>query len=186
MSIAIKAAKMGSMGGMAGRVRSGDPGLGGFLKGLGKGILGGVTGLVTGGPLGAVGGIIGGISGGGGGGSKLSSLPTFQPTGPGPGVVPTPGPGGFLSRITPGGSTGYQPSGAPPKGYRLNKSGYFLKDGTYVAPETRYVKIRRRNSMNPRALSRSIARVNGAKRIQHTLSEISTGKYTGAGKLKVG
>ena len=67
---------------------------------------------------------------------------------------------------------------------RLNKSGYWLKDGTYVPPGTRYVKIRRRNSMNPRALSRALSRLNGAKTLQSKLNGFATDKYTASGKKK--
>lgn len=49
-------------------------------------------------------------------------------------------------------------------GHRLNKTGYFLRDGRYVAPGTKCVKTRRRNSLNPRALSRAISRVAAAKK----------------------
>lgn len=177
MSLSVKAGRARSQGGMAGRVRQGDPGLLGALGGA-------VGGFLTGGPLGAIGGAIAGYSGG----PKIS-----QPTGTSVGAIPTPGIGGTVARLVPGGSTGYSIPGAAggsgsvaaaPSGYRLNKSGYFLKDGSYVPPRSKYVKIRRRNSMNPRALSRAISRVNGGKRLQHTLSQISTGKYTASGKKK--
>lgn len=178
MSMAIKSSRVRTGGGMAGRINQGDPGL------LG-GILGAVGGFVTGGPLGAVGGAIAGYKSGG----TKPALPTTGFSGPSSyPVVPTPGVGGAVSRLLPGGKTGYQVSvpatGAPPRGMRLNKSGYFLRDGTYVAPGTRYVKIRRRNSMNPRALSRAMARVNGAKRIQAKLRGWTTDRFTSGGEKK--
>ena len=160
-----------------------------FLSTLG----GALTGFVTGGPIGA---IVGGAAGAGligkhGGGAPVGAIPKKFVGGPSSyPVVPTPGVGGAIQRILPGGKTGYQVqagangAGGPPKGMRLNKSGYFLKDGTYIAPGTKYVKIRRRNSMNPRALSRAMARVEGAKTIQHKLSQWTTPKYTGGGKKK--
>ena len=55
--------------------------------------------------------------------------------------------------------------GLPPAGYRLNKSSYFLKDGTFVQARSRYVRIRRRNFANGRALRRSIGRVQGFERL---------------------
>jgi hypothetical protein len=50
-----------------------------------------------------------------------------------------------------------------------NKSGYFLKGGTYVAPGTRCVANRRRNPLNPRALSRAMSRVAGAQKAVRSL-----------------
>jgi len=47
----------------------------------------------------------------------------------------------------------------------LNKSSYFLKDGTFVPEGTRLVKVRRRNFANGRALRRSIGRVQGFERL---------------------
>jgi len=55
--------------------------------------------------------------------------------------------------------------GLPPAGYHLNKSSYFLKDGTFVPARSRYVRIRRRNFANGRALRRSIGRVQGFERL---------------------
>lgn len=182
MSLAIKAGRMSSQGGMAGRVRSGDPGLWSSIKKIG----GAVAGFVTGGPVGAIAGY---TAASGGGGSPSLPISNFG-TGPGMTTIPvkpTPGFAGAAARALPGGKTGYEvqvPAGGKPSGYRLNKSGYFLRDGTYVAPGTKWVKIRRRNSMNPRALSRAISRVDGGKAIQHKLAQITTAKYTAAGNKK--
>jgi len=57
-------------------------------------------------------------------------------------------------------------NGGPPRlrATHANKSGYHLKDGTYVAPGTRCVANRRRNPLNPRALSRAMSRVTGARK----------------------
>lgn len=57
------------------------------------------------------------------------------------------------------------PNGECPKGMRLNKSAYFLKDGTFVAPKSRCVTIRRRNFANSKALRRSLSRVEGFTRL---------------------
>lgn len=45
-----------------------------------------------------------------------------------------------------------------PRGYRLNKSDYFLKDGTFVPAGTRFVKVRSRNPANAKALRRALSR----------------------------
>lgn len=62
-------------------------------------------------------------------------------------------------------------------GYHLNKTGYFLKDGSYVAPGTKMVKNRRRNPLNPRALSRSMYRLAGFQkavtRTQHLVHRLA-------------
>lgn len=50
------------------------------------------------------------------------------------------------------------------RGTHLNRTGYHLKDGTYVAPNSRCVKNRRRNPLNPRALSRAMGRLSSAKK----------------------
>lgn len=103
----------------------GDPfSVGGILKGIGKvggGILGG---LVTGGPIGAIAGGLGGLLGstlpGGSTPSIIPGLPP-RPTIPGTNIMgaglidfglqgpgkPKPGLGGVISRILPGGDTGY-------------------------------------------------------------------------------
>jgi len=64
-----------------------------------------------------------------------------------------------------------KPTGWP--GYHWNKSGYFLMTGEYVAPGTKAVRNRRMNPCNPRAVSRSIRRVKGAKRFAKSISHIS-------------
>jgi len=58
-------------------------------------------------------------------------------------------------------------------GYHLNKSGYFLMDGSYVAPGSKWVKNRRRNPGNMRALSRSMGRIKSAKRMAGVLGQIT-------------
>ena len=98
-------------------------------------------------------------------------------------VVRTPGFRGFTQRLVPGGQTGFQATGCQ-SGFHPNKTSYFLKDGSFVDVGTRCVRNRRRNPMNARALSRAIGRVDSGKRLQHRLSQISTGKYTAAGKRK--
>lgn len=57
-------------------------------------------------------------------------------------------------------------NGGPPRlrATHANKSSYFLKDGTRVEAGTRCVANRRRNPLNPRALSRAMSRVQGAQK----------------------
>lgn len=70
----------------------------------------------------------------------------------------------------------FSPNGGPPpgtRGYHLNKTGYYTKGGTYVAPQSKWVKNRRRNPLNPRALSRSISRISSAKNAARFLSRVT-------------
>lgn len=93
---------------------------------------------------------------------------------PGAGVprLPVALPGGAVldvGSLAPGGKPALIRGGRGvdviPRGYRLNKSSYFLKDGTFVPEGTRLVKVRRRNFANGRALRRSIGRVQGFERL---------------------
>jgi len=169
MSLQMKAAAAGRRP-MAGRPvqYQGDPGLFGS-------ILGGIGGFLTGGPVGA---IKGAVSGWKGAPKPAPATGLMQPPQSMPGVpgAPVPGFKGAVQRALPGGQTGYY-DGAGPKpglsGWRLNKSGYFLKSGEYVAPGTRWVKSRRRNPLNPRAASRAIARLESAKKAVKGLSRVS-------------
>lgn len=82
--------------------------------------------------------------------------PSTVPFGPvqGPGFPAQAGGGGRGSSIP-------CPVGAEcPSGFRKNKSSYFLKNGTFVMPGTRCVKIRRLNPGNGRAVRRAIRREN--------------------------
>lgn len=93
---------------------------------------------------------------------------------PGAGVprLPVPLPGGAVldvGSLLPGGKPALIRGGGGidviPRGYRLNKSSYFLKNGQFVPEGTRLVKVRRRNFANGRALRRSIGRVQGFERL---------------------
>ncbi len=58
------------------------------------------------------------------------------------------------------GANGTCPPGAVcPKGFRVNKTSYFLRDGTFVARESRCVRIRRRDALNGRAALNSTRRL---------------------------
>lgn len=196
MSMAIKAStirtRRGQVGGnIAGaQVRAalqGDPGLFGFL---GDALSFGTKLLRD--PVGTVAGLItgsGGLSGGPGNGQVVSNgqIVTAQqglfqqqqnggiidinfPFGgePGAGVTFFGGRGG-----NNGGSNGRGPNGECAKGHRLNKSSYFLKDGTFIQEGSRCVKIRRTNPLNPKALSTSIRRINSAKKKERVLKRIT-------------
>jgi hypothetical protein len=148
-----------------GYYRRGDPGL---LGGLWGAVTGGVKGLITGGPVGALTGAVkGGIAGLTGTPqtaisvtpnvpiSTLGSLPApmVQVPSTTPGAVPTPGFGGLVSRILPGGQTGYE---VPLRGYHMSATGTWVKN-------------RRMNVTNPRALRRSIRRVSGFGKLVHRI-----------------
>lgn len=58
------------------------------------------------------------------------------------------------------GVNGTCPPGAVcPKGFRLNKTSYFLRDGTFVQRESRCIRIRRRDALNGRAALNSTRRL---------------------------
>lgn len=159
----------------------GDPGLFSFLGGVVKKATGIVSRLgipIVSGAAGVLGSLIPG------------QQPAALPAGPGlPGVstfggirpislgqagqIPAPGVVSAVQRAVPGGATGME---GCPTGFRPNKSGYFLRDGSFVAPGTRCVRSRRRNPLNPRALSRSMARIESAKRAASVLGRITIRK----------
>jgi len=129
------------------------------------GALGGIGKFVSGLP------VIGSLPGAGllGGASDVlrglsrSTLPQ--------GITPR-GPGGILSAFpgVPGGVTGFADpatgldvTACPPRGFHLNKSSYFLRDGTFVERGTVWVRNRRRNASNGRANDHAIRRLSGAQ-----------------------
>lgn len=170
MSMAIKTARYYSQGGMAGRVYSGDPGFFGDLwKGVKK--IGGAAiktgiGMVTGGPMGAVSAAVGAMRGPGKVGSPVTNMRAMPGA---PALAPPPRAAGGVSYAAAAPSVDGRSQAIPmeagpcPRGYRANKSSYWLKNGTFIPANTHWVKIRRRNSLNPRALNRAIARVKGFK-----------------------
>ena len=198
MSLAIPAARNTAVG-----RPMGDPGLFGAIWG---GIKGAATGLVGGGVTGAIGGAARGFAGGlrgtrdrgrpQGGATRppaVQSRPTRWKSLSGtlPPVSLAQPEIGVLDRlkavgqsIVPGGVEPVMTNGTmlPPKGYKWNKSGYYLQPMTrsnptneplWVAPGTRPVKIRRRNPGNSRANSRAIARVKSAKNMAKQLGRIT-------------
>jgi hypothetical protein len=82
--------------------------------------------------------------------STLGSIaPMVQVPSSTPGAIKTPGFGGLISRILPGGETGYE---VPLRGYHVIKKG----------PNAgQLARNRRMNVVNPHALRRSIRRVSG-------------------------
>lgn len=134
----------------------GDPG---FLGKLVGGALKGVAGFVTGGPVGALAGVASSFLGKAG---PQPVAPTVQmprytptamaPTAPGA-AVPARGP-------IPIGSVQMKPAG-----YHINKTSYFLKSGQFIPAGTVYVRNRRRNMANGRALNRAITRAKGFDRL---------------------
>lgn len=177
MSIAIKSARMRTQGriGPAGR---GDPGLFGFLGRVARKAVSFIPGV---GPIASE---VMGLAGIGREKARALPIQALAPTGI-PIRAPAPGVRAFIERGLPGGETGMETvSVACPSGYHANKADYYLKDGSYVAKGTRCVKNRRRNPMNPRAMSRAISRIDSGKRFQHTLAGIETHKFTKAGNRK--
>lgn len=186
MSLAMQVAKTPS----ARRNARGDPGLFGTLGKIGGAALG-VAGSVLPGPVGGIASAAGRALSGGRGSKSRPKPPGWAtasaenyakwarreglPPVPGGIQTPTPGVSGFLQRTVPGGATGYDVQ-CIPKGYKLNETGYFLQDGTYVEPQSKIVKIRKRNPLNPRAASRAIRRLKSAKKAASSLNQISIRK----------
>jgi hypothetical protein len=66
------------------------------------------------------------------------------------------------------------PSGAAcERGYHRNKTGYFTQRYGWIAPGAVCVRNRRRNPLNARALSRSLARITSAKKATAFLGRVS-------------
>lgn len=67
-----------------------------------------------------------------------------------------------IDRMGSRGSVSVDVSGpVQPAGHHLNKSSYFLRDGTFVPARSRWVRNRTRNNANGRALRRAIGRAKG-------------------------
>jgi len=208
VSRAIKAAR--AAGGRSAYYGYGDPGLFGFLGGLAKGVVkgvgsvAGVASKVLPGPLGTIAGGVsraaGAITKTGPGVSPTTAAPlppTFQLPVPGSyGQPPAP-----VNPSSPFGQRSLGPmlpaQNVPmitdthsqimcPSGYRPNKSAYYRRSpaGTIIfhPKGSTCVKIRRRNPLNPRALSRSLSRVAGAKKAIHKLIQV---QVTPKGKIPI-
>lgn len=137
--------------------------------------------------LGSAAGWLSGILGGGGPGKQAPRPQTYGGGRPGldlgdvaPGVFTRRG--AMPPRMMPPMQTASQ-NGMTiscPSGYRPNKSGYYVADGNgggiYVAPGTKCVKKRRRNSLNPRAASRAMARIEGGKKAAEMFNRVTIRK----------
>jgi len=177
MSLAMALAKQG-YGAQGGAYAQGDPGLFSFV-GKAIGGIAGLAGKILPGPLGT---IAKGVS------SILTPKPISvakqsvmfptiqgQPLSTGSGVKI--GPGGVQVGTFPQIGTGLPSSpastgplvgtkGITPcaTGYHYNKTTYYSKKYGVIQKGTVCVKNRRRNPLNPRALSRSMARVKSAQK----------------------
>ena len=66
----------------------------------------------------------------------------------------------------------FQPSASGcPRGTHLNKSDYFLKDGTFVAAGSRFVTNRTRNPYNKRAATRAASRLKSLGKGMKTIKK---------------
>lgn len=92
--------------------------------------------------------------------------------------MPRPGIVAAVQRFAPGGETGMMdaPAIGSPAGYHVNKTAYFLKDGTFIPEGSRWVKNRRRNPLNPRAASKAIGRLESLKKATARFSRITIRK----------
>jgi len=161
----------------------GDPGLFGFIADKFKQAAGFIPG-----PIGAIARTVFGPSSPQAPGTVIATAPFIPPPLPPvrtagftpinvfqeaglPARIPEPGFGGAMARLFPGGESGVGTGCA--SGFHPNKSSYFLKDGTFIQKETRCVKNRRRNPLNPRAASRAISRLESAKKAVTRINRIT-------------
>lgn len=80
-----------------------------------------------------------------------------------------------------------QTNGIRPRGYHVNKHGYYLSSiATWLQPGTVYVPNRRRNPLNPRALHRSIARLVSARHAVKKLGIIETVRHRPVRRRMIG
>jgi hypothetical protein len=91
----------------------------------------------------------------------------------------------YFSQPQPGAAAGMVcGSNGKMRAAHLNRSGYHLKNGTYVAPGTKCVANRRRNPLNPRALSRAMSRVAGAQKAIKSIIRFE--RVASGGKINAG
>lgn len=207
MSLAMRQARMYAVG---------DPGLFGFLGKVGKGLVGAATGFVTGGPGGAIAGAarafipprampgVGMVPAQ----SPMVSTRT-QPMFPvlaaqspqfsgrgfyaGPGGVAAGsvqygpgGPGTAVQQRTTGAVVGAGAGTPCTSGYHYNKSAYYTKRYGVIEKGTVCVKNRRRNPLNPRALSRSMSRIKSAQKAVRCLGLFAGAPARAAAKGRFG
>lgn len=202
---------LGTIGSLVGGVVSGIPGVGSVINTVGQVggmIFGGGSPSQTRVPLPTsilkLAGAIGDKSAGGTTASRVvnallpSAAPKLPVPGPGGGVATLPGEGylapngGQGTAVIPaagGGQviTDVNAAGCCPAGYHPNKSAYYRKTPggsiVYHPKGSVCVRNRRRNPLNPRALSRSMSRVAGATKAIRKLISFET-KVTPKGKLR--
>ena len=166
MSLAVKQARF---------VATGDPGLfgsiGKFIGGVGRTVLG-VAGTVLPGPV----GFLARLAAKGIGGRAPAPIQPIAPRGRPLSIASFPRALPFAGGAVPTTGAGAVPVGpalACPPGMRANKSAYFLRDGTFVAKNSRCVAVRRRNPGNSRANDRAIGRIESAKKMAARLGRIT-------------
>lgn len=132
----------------------GDPQLGGLIS-LGARLAGrGIRGL-----LGRISGrslVRAGVAT-----TAVAAVPAVSSIARGVPQIAVPMPGGAQFRpgaLMPGGVPAFTP-GECPKGFRKNKSSYFLKGGQFIPKGSKCVRYRRMNVANTRALKRSTRRL---------------------------
>jgi hypothetical protein len=139
-----------------------------------KGVSGAIGGFVTGGPLGAIKGAIGAVK-------PMAQPIPFQPMNLAPiPVTPVPGIGGAISRLLPGGDTGYEVVPSIGGGRRpgdTGRVGHFKKDGTWTNRARP-----RMNVTNVRALRKAGRRVRGFLKVAARLGALPVSR-SGKGKL---
>ena len=178
MSYAMKVARAQTLG---------DPGLFGFI-GKAIGTVARVAGSVLPGPIGTVARVIGGqlvqakpikqasLQGGSlpgigyGGPARGPAIPIgaakpFQGVVP-PSILTLPGTVDQFATPRPG-------VGCDQPGFHRNRTGYYTKRYGWVEKGSVCVKNRRRNPLNPRALSRSLARLTSAKKAVRCLGDFT-------------
>lgn len=176
----------------------GDPGLFGFI-GKAIGSVAKIAGSIIPGPLGAIAKIAGTALSGAGKPVNPSVLAKPLPTSvaailqlksPTPqalaqGLPQLPSQTGLvnIAHVAPGvgnqtqsgAGAGYSQNGSTPceRGYHRNKVGYYTKRYGFIEAGSICVKNRKRNPLNPRALSRSMARLSSAKGAAAFLSRVT-------------
>jgi len=184
VSMIMKVARNTPGRAMPGTGFRGDPGLFGFLGKVGRKIAGAGLGIVSRAGIPGISGVAGFAGSLFGRKFKRGGKPARAPLGFQLPQSPVPGVIGAIQRGLPGGATGFEGTGPPGPGYKLNKSDYFVKadpsdpnsPGVFVPEGTRWVKIRHRNPLNPRALSKAIGRVGSAKKATTMLGRITIRK----------
>ena len=83
-----------------------------------------------------------------------------------------PGVPGMTVGVSPLGTIGV--AGEQPRGYHRNKTTYFLKNGTRVPAGSKWVRNRRANPLNPRALKKGLHRAHAFAHIARAVIGFSS------------